>query len=592
MMGAMRTRFAVACLMLAAFVAALPAQQAPPSGEAARLDAMIRTYDANRAAAMRALGGNASADPLANRGPGGTPELAQAAADTSSAFLTQLATIRTAELTHDQWILYGIVEYGARMDAETGAAFFWLPTIVTPYSSPLRNLAAPFQRMRVGTPAERTRYVEALNALPPSLAAYETRLQEQLDHGVAMPAEELRLVLPFIRSIGAPAAFAVAPERLGTASTADQTAFAVAVTAAIAGAVTPAVEHLAQYLDGPYRERASRAVGLGQYPNGAAFYRHLIRQQTGLDLTPEQIHERGLAEVARINGELDAIRRQVGFDGTLAEFKAFLRTDRRFYPKTAEEIGQKMMTAIRLVEPRMAEFFPKMPKAPYGVRRLAPELEPSMTYGYYSRPDAQEPTGYYNYNGLNADQRSLTMVTAIIFHELLPGHHFQLALLAENPALSARRKAAMYGSYTEGWGEYASDLAGEMGGYPDPYARAGRLGMDLFTSSRLVVDTGMNALGWSRERAVQYMKDNTFESDTQIDTETLRYSVDMPAQALGYKLGGLKFRDLRERMKQTKGASFDIRAFHGYVLDAGEMPIGMLDQHLDCLLTGEKHKGR
>ena len=162
--------------------------------------------------------------------------------------------------------------------------------------------------------------------------------------------------------------------------------------------------------------------------------------------------------------------------------------------------------------------------------------------------------------------------------------------LAENAAITGLRKTVRYTAYTEGWGEYSSDLAWEMGAYPDVWTKAGRLGMDLFTSTRLVVDTGMNALGWSRERAMQFMKDNTFEADAQIDTESLRYSVDMPGQALAYKLGGLAIKDARERMRAAQGATFDIKKFHDHLLDAGEMPLGMFSAHFDCLLTGEKHR--
>ena len=217
------------------------------------------------------------------------------------------------------------------------------------------------------------------------------------------------------------------------------------------------------------------------------------------------------------------------------------------------------------------------------------------------RSDAPGASGYYNYNGLNPETRSITMVTAIVFHELLPGHHYQLNRLRENPprvrAASTGGPASgcgdcgpMYTAYTEGWGEYSSDLAWEMGAYPDVWTKAGRLGMDLFTSQRLVVDTGMNALGWSREKAMQFMKDNTFEGDTQIDTETLRYSVDMPGQALAYKLGALAIKDARARVTKAQGAAFDIKKFHDYLLNAGEMPLAMFDQHFTCLLTGEQHK--
>ncbi|GMV23343.1 MAG: hypothetical protein AMXMBFR57_32920 [Acidimicrobiia bacterium] len=361
------------------------------------------------------------------------------------------------------------------------------------------------------------------------------------------------------------------------------------VDALIRDQVNPAVERLATYIDGPYRRRTGDRVGLSQYPNGDAFYRVLIRRNTGLDLTPQQIHDRGLAEVTRIMRALDELRVEAGFSGTLQEFKTYLRTDRRFFAQRSEEIGERMMAAIRLIEPKMSAYFSMMPKAPYDVRRLAPDLEPSMTYGFYSLPTTTDPKGYYNYNGLNPETRSITMVTAIVFHELLPGHHYQLTRVSEHPGISRLRKTVRSVPFTEGWGEYASDVAWEMGVYPDVYAKAGRLGMDLFTSTRLVVDTGMNALGWSRERAMQFMRENTFESEAQIDTETLRYSVDMPGQALAYKLGALAIRDARTRAERLMGDRFDIRRFHDHLLDAGTVPLALFDAHFDCLISGERH---
>jgi uncharacterized protein (DUF885 family) len=513
----------------------------------------------------------------------------------AKAFRAKLAALKTDQLTHDEWILYGIVDNTARVDAEHAPEFFWLTSIITPYSSGLQTIAKPFALAPIGTQVDEDAYLAALAKLPPTMKAYQARMDAQLAHGYALPAEELRLVLPMVRglSVAPPnSPFSVKASRLSALPPAEQTTFQQRVDAVIDRSVNPAINALAAYIDGPYRTHTGKNVGLSQYPNGAAYYAWRIHDQTGLDLTPEQIHEIGLHEIARINAELEQIRQQVGFSGTMAEFKTFLRTDKRFYPNTSEEIGKKMMDAIHIIEPKMPQYFSEMPKAPYDVRRLAPELEPGMTYGIYTLPDGSDPKGYYNYNGLNPETRSITMVTAIVFHELLPGHHYQLNLVRENPNLPDLRKRAMYTAYTEGWGEYSSDLAGEMGGYPDPYARAGRLGMDLFTSSRLVLDTGMNALGWSREKAMQFMKENTFESDTQIDTETLRYSVDMPAQALCYKLGALQFKQARDRVKQAHGSAFDIRKFHAYVLDAGEMPVGMLDQHITCLLNGEQHKGQ
>ncbi|MEO6222309.1 MAG: DUF885 domain-containing protein, partial [Vicinamibacterales bacterium] len=507
-----------------------PAAQDAPRTEFQKLEALVASYTTER----RAITGTAPREPgglVVDRGPSGTPEQARALAEQASEFLTRLKAINTAKLTHGEWLLYGIAESQARTDADNSPDFFWLQSIVTPYLSPLRTLTTPFAAAPLSTPAQRDAYVAALNQLPATMKAYEVRLEQQTEHGVALPTEELRLVTPFIRSFAmAPpkSPFSVAPARLSAMTAEEQAAFQKRVDDVVATMVNPAVERLAAYIDGPYRARTVKSLGLSQYANGPTYYRYLIRMHTGLDLTPQQIHDRGLAEVKRINAVLDGLRVEAGFAGSLEDFKKFLRTDRRFYPTRSEELGERMMAAIRLIEPKMLQYFSMMPKAPYGVRRLAPELEPSMTYGFYNLPDARDPMGYYNYNGLNPETRSLTMVTAIVFHELLPGHHYQMTRLGENEALTGLRKTVRYTAYTEGWGEYSSDLAWEMGVYPDVYAKAGRLGMDLFTSSRLVVDTGMNALGWSRERAMQFMKANTFESDAQIDTESLRYSTDMP----------------------------------------------------------------
>lgn len=588
---------------LAVLLTGVVTQAAPQQGEADKLAALVASYSTDRAAITKAQKPAAGAL-VFDRGPAGSPEQTKALADQAASALTRLHAIKTSDLTHAQWVQYGIAESQASLDAESIADFFWLQSVITPYSSGLRTLTAPFQAFPLKTKADQDAYVAALNQLPATMKAYETRMEQQVAHGVALPTEELRLVIPFVRSLAvAPpkSGLSVAAARLAAFPAAEQTAFQKRVDDAITSTVNPAIEGLAKYIDGPYRTHTVKNVGLSQYPNGAAYYTHLIHQHTGLDLTPQQIHDRGLSEIARINGELDKLRVEAGFKGTMAEFKTYLRTDKRFYPTTSQQIGDTMMAAIRIIEPKMPQYFSMMPKAPYGVRRLAPELEPSMTYGIYTMPESVGASGYYNYNGLNPETRSVTMVTAIVFHELLPGHHYQLNRLRESrqktpglapgaPTSGCADCGPMYTSYTEGWGEYSSDLAWEMGAYPDVWTKAGRLGMDLFTSQRLVVDTGMNALGWTRERAMQFMKTNTFEGDTQIDTETLRYSVDMPGQALAYKLGGLAIKDARAKMQKAQGASFDIKKFHDYLLDAGEMPLGMFDQHFACLLQGEKHR--
>jgi len=519
-----------------------------------------------------------------------TEDQAKADATWAGTFLDRLHGLHADRLSHDEWITYAMLENDAAIQKDA-AQFFWFNVPITPYASPLRGAVATLPAMPIATPAEQQAYLDALNRIPVVFASYESRLRSQLQRGIVVPAEELRLAVPYVRGFGGPAT--TSPLRPLAAAIAALPAdvrdkFVPQVDAALADVVAPAVERLASYIEGPYRAKAPPDVGLAQYPNGRAYYEFLIRRYTSLSLTPEQIHEIGLAEVNRLEGELEKVRRDAGFSGTLAEFHAYLRNDRRFKATSAQDIGDRMMAAIRRIEPQVREFFPLQPKAPYGVKRLDPSLEQSMTYGYYQQPAGSERGGYYMFNAYKPEERSILMAEATIYHELVPGHHFQIALQRENDSLIPYRRNAGFTAFTEGWAEYASDLAGEMGMYSDPYQRAGRLAMDLFLSTRLVVDTGMNALGWSRERALAYMREHTFESDLQIDTESLRYSADYQGQALAYKLGSRTFHELRDQAKRELGSKFDLPTFHAYVLRAGAMPLSVLERHVDCFVR-ERH---
>lgn len=519
-----------------------------------------------------------------------TEDQAKADATWAGSFLDRLHGLHADRLSHDEWITYAMLENDAAIQKDA-AQFFWFNVPITPYASPLRGAVATLPAMPIATPAAQQAYLDALNRIPVVFASYESRLRSQLQRGIVVPAEELRLAVPYVRGFGGPAATSqLRPQAAAIAALpADvRDKFVPQVDAALAAVVAPAVERLASYIDGPYRAKAPPDVGLAQYPNGRAYYEFLIRRHTSLSLTPEQIHEIGLAEVNRLEAELEKVRRDAGFSGTLAEFHAYLRNDRRFKATSAQDIGDRMMAAIRRIEPQVREFFPLQPKAPYGVKRLDPSLEQSMTYGYYQQPAGSERGGYYMFNAYKPEERSILMAEATIYHELVPGHHFQIALQRENDALIPYRRTAGFTAFTEGWAEYASDLAGEMGMYSDPYQRAGRLAMDLFLSTRLVVDTGMNALGWSREKALAFMREHTFESDLQIDTESLRYSADYQGQALAYKLGSRTFHELRDQAKRELGAKFDLPTFHAYVLRAGAMPLSVLERHVDCFVR-ERH---
>jgi uncharacterized protein (DUF885 family) len=549
--------------------------QATPPPESGELKTLTADFTSRRAA------GSGS--------PGILPTLEQATADSAWAdgFLARLHKLQPDRLTHDEWITYATLENDASIQKDA-AQFYWFGIPITPYASPLRGVTGAFAALPLETDADVTAYVDALNRLPVTLASYEARLRSQMSRGIVVPAEELRLAVPYIRGFAAAAAASPFRPELSRIPAAAQARSLAQIDQAIGDVVNPAFERLAAFIDGPYRAKAPAAVGLAQYPGGRAYYQFLIRRNPSLNLTPEEIHAIGLSEVARLEAELETVRKAAKFSGTPAEFHAYLRTAARFKAASAADIGERMMNAIARIEPQVREFFPLQPKTAYGVRRLGAALERSMTYGYYQMPTGEERGGYYLFNAYQPEERSILMAEATIYHELVPGHHFQIALQRENDALVPYRRNYFFTAFTEGWAEYASDLAGEMGMYADPYARAGRLAMDLFLSTRLVVDTGMNALGWSREKGMAYMREHTFESDLQIDTESLRYSADYHGQALAYKLGARKFHELREQVKKAQGEKFDLPAFHAWVLGAGAMPLTVLEGHAACLIR-ERH---
>jgi len=480
--------------------------------------------------------------------------------------LQRLDKLDTAGLSEDERITRSLLQWQNELTVE-GLQHFWLRSFITPYATSIRTVDEVFTAEKL-TPAARLRLLDEYVRYIDGLAS---AVREQRSRGILIPKPELPLVRGMIARIIA------APEQSLFRGDDDS----AAVKDAIANRVNPALRRLGDVLSDEYAQQAPSGVGLSQYPGGAEAYRYFIKEQTSLTLSPEEIHQLGLRELERINRELDDVRKQVGFDGTLADFRRFLKTDPRFHAKSPEEIGERLMTYVRRIEPQIPRFFARAPRAKYDVKRLHPALEGSMTFGYYQQPRANDAIGHYFYNGSKPGERNLLFAPALMLHELIPGHYFQIARQEENEALPAFRRQSFDNAYVEGWGEYSAAIGTEMGMYADPYDHAGRLVMDSLLSVRLVVDTGMNALGWSRERAMQYMRDNTFQSETEIATETLRYSVDIPAQALAYKLGSLKILELRRKAEQQLGPRFDIRQFHEWIVGSGSMPLTVLEQHVN-----------
>lgn len=512
-------------------------------------------------------------------------------ADTARSILKRLDPVQPAELTHDEWLTLGILK--SRLDQVIKEQdVYWFLSPVTAQSNVFLRSHRVLERHPFHASGDLDGYRARLAEYPAFIGRIEAKLAGQAERGVVLPEEAIGpIVASLTQYVRDPAKspFAVAASRLAKIDRDAAAEFQKDVARTIVSDLNPALTRLAEFLDGPLRAKAPKTVGLWQYPGGKDAYRLLIRAETTLDVSPEEAHKIGLREVAALERRLTDIRTRLDFKGSKEDFHRFLKTDPRFFPKTPEEIGNKLTSAIDRIRPALDRFFTTFPKAPYTIKRLNPALEGSMTYGYYTVPSPLDPSGYYFFNGSNLDQRSLLNAAALAYHEIMPGHHFHMAGQRERLERPAFRRNLGHSGFQEGWAEYASSgLAMEAGMYSDPYDLYGRLMYDTFFSVRLVVDTGLNFYGWPRAKAIAYMKEHTLESDTQIDSETLRYAVGSPAQALSYKLGSLKMFELRRKAERALGKRFDIKKFHEALVGSGSMPLTLLEEHIDWFIAQEK----
>jgi len=336
-------------------------------------------------------------------------------------------------------------------------------------------------------------------------------------------------------------------------------------------------------LDAAYLRAAPAAVGVSQYPNSKAYYRQRIRAVLGEDRDPAAIHALGLERLRQIDHRLEQLRAEVGFSGTRAEFDQYLKTNARFLARTPEELEARFNDYLDRTRPFLARWFKTLPRAPYAIKRIDAAAELGMSYGEYQPPTASDSVGYYLYNGSHLETRTLVGAEHLIFHELMPGHHLQVALTREASGIHPLQRFLACGAYEEGWAEYAAALAEDAGLY-DPYDLYGHLMMQSFLAARLVLDTGMNELGWPLKRARAFMAEHTLEGASQVETETLRYSTDIPGQAIGYYLGYEKFQELRSRARAALGPAFELKEFHAAVLAGGAVPLGALDREVESYI--------
>lgn len=465
-----------------------------------------------------------------------------------------------------------------------GLEHFWLQGFLTPYASPLRMLGGVYPLMPLGSETEARAYLDLVGQLPGYIAAVEERARGQAERGIAVARSSLDGTLATWRAQIVPAEKSMlwpSDARVGDLEETTVLTFRASLAQLLEEQVNPAYESLVAFLEGPYAGVAPPGVGLSQYPGGQAYYEYLTRLHTTLAVSPEQVQEAGRELLAEFARAMSQIRRELGFEGTREEFHAMLRTDPRYFPEDPDEVASRLQEAADRMWARIDQYFQVTQQAEYGVRRLRADLEPTMTYGYYNPPSPADPVGYYNYNGSSLDQRSWIGLAAIGLHELIPGHHFHVARQMENTALHELRRNRRHTAFTEGWGSYASFLGLEADIFQDPYERYGLYVLESFLATRLVVDPGMNYFDMSLDEARQFMRENTLESETQIATESLRYSTDIPGQALGYQMGKRAFLDLRSQAEQALGDGFDLPAFHEAVIENGSLPMVVLQERID-----------
>jgi uncharacterized protein (DUF885 family) len=460
----------------------------------------------------------------------------------------------------------------------TGAFGMFLPTAYCGGLT-LNYANGQLASFQIRDAADADHYLGLVESYACLIDQFADRTRGQADRGMKMPYEQViqaQALLKGFRS-SARSALIVAPARSRGVS---QTGFERQIDLLLSGLVQPAFDRLLSLLSDDYLVSAPVSVGLGQYPQGRSVYEQLVRFHTTLDLTPEEVHEFGRTRMLEISAAMQSLQAELGFSSSV-QFRAHLEDDRRWWADSPEAVAAIFERYLNRFAHCLSACVEEVPETPCGVLPLPETLQGSMTFGYYDAPTLDRNQGVYYFNAANLTRQPLHTLGALTYHELVPGHHLHRSTQRANLRLHPLQRFSFVNAFNEGWAEYAATLAGEMGMYEQPEERYGRLQMDAFLTCRLVVDTGMNALGWTLERAREYLREHSGMSESEILTESVRYSCDIPAQSLAYKLGDAEILAMRETMRRAVGSGFDLKKFHAAVLGAGALPLADLWWHIE-----------
>lgn len=519
--------------------------------------------------------------------------------DAAKQELAALAAIDRSALSAEDQVSYDVFKWQRSMDLKGVEPGMLALTAVRPidhfngihtFFAELSSgeSAAPFK-----TVADYDNGLSRMNDFAASLDTAIVRMREGMQSGVVQPRLVVDNVIEQLDQMLADSVEGSAFYKPLTAFPAsipavEQARLRSAYQASISDKVRPAIQRLRDFMAKEYAPAARPTVGLLNMKGGPELYRYLVEVSTTTSMPPEQIHQIGLDEVKRLHAEMEKVKAQVGYAGTLREFFEHIRTDPKFKPQSREWLQQAYVGIGKRLDATLPKLFSTIPKAPLDIRPVPALTEKGAARGSYNpgTPDGSRP-GVFYFNAYDLPSRTTPSMETLYLHEGAPGHHFQISLAQENEKLPSFQRFGGNTAYAEGWGLYAETLGRELGVYTDPYQYFGYLDSQLFRAIRLVVDTGIHAKGWTRDQTIQYILDNSSRGKSNATAETERY-IAIPGQALAYKIGQLKISELRARAERELGPKFDVRDFHAQVLMSGALPLAVLEAKIDRWIAQRK----
>ena len=518
----------------------------------------------------------------------------EAEAEFSRSLLEQLQEIDATQLTETESISLELL----RFQLQDAIDFFEFERYLNPLLSDSGFHSSLTYNVRPLSDYEQVKeYLDKLNAIPEFVDQHFVNLREGLEKGVSQP----RVIFNGYESTyndhivdNYEDCFYYSPFKALPENLTEQQKDSVMAEAkkAIEDNVIPQFKRIKTFFEEEYLPKTRTTIGVSSIPNGEAYYQNRINYYTtSSQYSAEDIHQIGLKEVARIKAEMQEIIKDLNFNGSFSDFLQFLRTDEQFYAKSPRELLMIARDMAKRADEQLPRFFKTLPRKPYGVAPVPDAIAPKYTGGRYvgTSKNSTDP-GYYWVNTYNLPSRPLYTLPSLTVHEAVPGHHLQGSLNNElGDSIPQFRKNLYLSAYGEGWGLYSEYLAEEMGMYTTPYEHFGKLTYEMWRACRLVVDTGIHAKGWTRDQVVDFMASNTALSLHEVNTETDRY-ISWPGQALSYKIGELKIRELRKKAKKELGAKFDIREFHEIILEQGTVTLSILEKRINAYIEKKLHE--